>query len=90
MTPATAAALAPAAALVQVPAPAGPMPGTQRPRLGEMACTAACAREARRMVRCRMRAWGLERLAGDVELLVSEIVANAVQHTGNRTVMVGP
>jgi len=78
-----------AAAVAQPPAPARPLAGIRRPRPGELPCVAASARAARHMVRRKMLAWGLEPLTGDAELLVSELVANAVRHTGNRTIVVG-
>ncbi|MET9956022.1 ATP-binding protein [Streptomyces sp. NPDC006339] len=41
---------------------------------------------ARHGVACTLRAWGLEHLADTAELLVSELVTNAVTHTGSRTI----
>ncbi len=38
------------------------------------------AATARRLVRVALCAWGLEELADDAALIVSELVANAVQH----------
>ena len=40
------------------------------------------ARQARAVVRQALAAWGIEDLAGDSELLASEIVANAAEHGG--------
>lgn len=38
---------------------------------------------ARTMVTAALRRWGLERLAGDAEMAISELVTNAVQATGS-------
>ncbi|MBT2508952.1 SpoIIE family protein phosphatase [Streptomyces sp. ISL-98] len=39
---------------------------------------------ARRLVRGQLAAWGLEEAAESMELLVSEVVTNAVRHAGSR------
>ncbi|ACY95771.1 MULTISPECIES: ATP-binding protein [Thermomonospora] len=44
---------------------------------------------ARRFVTAQLRGWGLDQLAGDCELVVSELVTNAVIATGDRTVPAG-
>ncbi|RKN46669.1 ATP-binding protein [Streptomyces hoynatensis] len=51
-------------------------------------CTAESARRARRLVRTALIGWGLEGIAGDGELIVTELVANAVQHTWGHHVRV--
>jgi anti-sigma regulatory factor (Ser/Thr protein kinase) len=43
------------------------------------------AADARRLARAVLRLWGLPQLDDVVELLVSELVGNAVRHTGART-----
>ncbi|HEY5837046.1 ATP-binding protein [Streptomyces sp.] len=43
------------------------------------------ASTARRLARSVVRLWGLSHLSDTVELLVSELVGNAVRHTGART-----
>ncbi len=43
------------------------------------------ASAARRLTRARLRLWGLPCLAEVCELLVSELVGNAVRHTGAQT-----
>lgn len=39
-------------------------------------------RKARRVLAGQLAAWGLTRLADDVELVISELVMNAVEHAG--------
>ncbi|MBT2383410.1 SpoIIE family protein phosphatase [Streptomyces sp. ISL-11] len=46
----------------------------------------AAAGRARRLVRDRLLEWGLAEAAGTTELLVSELVTNAVRHTVSRRV----
>ncbi|QIY54589.1 ATP-binding protein [Streptomyces sp. RPA4-5] len=41
---------------------------------------------ARRLVRCALAAWGLEELADDGALVVSELVTNPVQHARSRVI----
>ncbi|WP_328388471.1 ATP-binding protein [Streptomyces sp. NBC_00400] len=41
---------------------------------------------ARRLVRCALTAWGLEELADDGALVVSELVTNAVQHARSEVI----
>ncbi|MFD8967029.1 ATP-binding protein [Streptomyces sp. NPDC059568] len=45
-------------------------------------CEDASARRARRLVRTALNTWGLGNLVDTGELIVSELVANAVQHSG--------
>ena len=47
-----------------------------------LAATPAAAGCARQLVRLTLSRWGLAALAGDAELVVSELVTNAVQATG--------
>jgi anti-sigma regulatory factor (Ser/Thr protein kinase) len=57
------------------------------PSAGEVHLTsrAESASIARRLSLSVVRQWGLPHLADTVELLVSELVGNAVRHTGART-----
>jgi hypothetical protein len=41
----------------------------------------ASVRMARRFVTCTLQAWGMDRLLGDAELLISELATNALQNT---------
>ncbi|MFE1171745.1 ATP-binding protein [Streptomyces sp. NPDC058773] len=41
---------------------------------------------ARRLVRTALAAWGMEELAGDGALVVSELVTNAVQHARSEAI----
>ncbi|WP_237404782.1 ATP-binding protein [Actinacidiphila reveromycinica] len=43
---------------------------------------------ARRLVRIALCAWGLEPLADDAEIVVTELVSNAVEHAGGQPVRV--
>lgn len=43
---------------------------------------------ARRLVRAALTVWGLDELADDGALIVSELVSNAVQHARSRTIRV--
>ncbi|WP_050501980.1 ATP-binding protein [Streptomyces monomycini] len=52
------------------------------PRTPESAAT------ARRLVRIALSAWGLEELADDGALIVSELVSNAVHHARSRCIRV--
>ncbi|MEU6962438.1 ATP-binding protein [Streptomyces chrestomyceticus] len=52
------------------------------PRASESAAT------ARRLVRDALCAWGLEELADDGALIVSELVCNAVQHARSRCIRI--
>ncbi len=54
---------------------------------GEVRLTsrAESARTARRLSLALLRQWGIPQLNDTVELLVSELVGNAVRHTGART-----
>lgn len=60
---------------------------TGDPSAGEVHLTARpeSAAPARRLALSVIRRWGLAPLADTVELLVSELVGNAVRHTGART-----
>ncbi|WP_435238216.1 ATP-binding protein [Streptomyces sp. YPW6] len=49
---------------------------------------AASAETARRLVRTALAAWGLEPVAEDGALVVTELVANAVNHTRGRCIRV--
>jgi anti-sigma regulatory factor (Ser/Thr protein kinase) len=51
-------------------------------------CKAESARTARMLVRTALAAWGLDAITGDSELVVSELVANTVQHTSCRHIRV--
>jgi anti-sigma regulatory factor (Ser/Thr protein kinase) len=57
------------------------------PSVGEVHLTSRpeSASMARRLSRSVVRVWGLPQLSDTVELLVSELVGNAVRHTGART-----
>lgn len=57
------------------------------PSAGEVHLTSRpeSASTARRLSLSVVRLWGLPQLADTVELLVSELVGNAVRHTGART-----
>jgi anti-sigma regulatory factor (Ser/Thr protein kinase) len=57
------------------------------PAAGEVRLTSRpeMAAQARRLSLSVVRMWGLPHLADTVELLVSELVGNAVRHTGART-----
>ena len=46
----------------------------------ELAPDLTSARQARATVRQALTTWGMTRLAGDAELLASELVANAAEH----------
>jgi anti-sigma regulatory factor (Ser/Thr protein kinase) len=46
----------------------------------ELAADLTSARQARAAVRQALTTWGMTRLAGDAELLASELVANAAEH----------
>ncbi|WP_030673555.1 anti-sigma regulatory factor [Streptomyces rimosus] len=50
--------------------------------------TPESAAAARRLVRDALSAWGLEELAEDGALIISELVSNAVQHARSRSVRV--
>ncbi|GGX14407.1 ATP-binding protein [Streptomyces lomondensis] len=51
-------------------------------------CKPESAGTARRLVRVALGAWGLNDLADDGELIVSELVSNAVQHARCRYIRV--
>ncbi|MFD0315511.1 ATP-binding protein [Streptomyces flavalbus] len=51
-------------------------------------CEEASASAARRLVRTALTAWGLDGLADDGCLIVSELVTNSLEHTACRNVRV--
>ncbi|WP_405936238.1 ATP-binding protein [Streptomyces sp. NBC_00726] len=51
-------------------------------------CAKKSALTARRLVLTALTVWGQDRLIDDAELIVSEMVANAVQHTRSRLILV--
>jgi anti-sigma regulatory factor (Ser/Thr protein kinase) len=51
-------------------------------------CTAESAETARGLVRIALAVWGLETLADDAALVVTELVANAARHTSSRLIRV--
>lgn len=51
-------------------------------------CEAESAETARRLVRTALAAWGLEHVAEDGALVVTELVANAVNHTPGHCIRV--
>lgn len=53
-----------------------------------MPCVAESAETARRLVRTALAAWDLEHLVDDGALVVTELVANAFQHTQCRLIRV--
>ncbi|WNI17245.1 ATP-binding protein [Actinacidiphila sp. ITFR-21] len=65
------------------PSPAGHPAYTQ-----PLPCAAPSAAEARRLVRTALGVWGLDALADEAELVVSELVGNAVRHTRCRLIQV--
>ncbi|MFD8965050.1 ATP-binding protein [Streptomyces sp. NPDC059568] len=66
-----------------IPHPAG------RPGYSEtLPCEPRSAAVARRLVRTALGAWGHEGLADDGALIVTELVANATEHSGSRLIRV--
>ncbi|MDB1086174.1 ATP-binding protein [Streptomyces sp. ACA25] len=62
---------------------------TERPRYSRTLPRAAkSARGARTLVRTALTAWGLDGIAGDGELVVTELVANTVEHARGHHVRV--
>ncbi|MCC9311285.1 ATP-binding protein [Kitasatospora sp. RB6PN24] len=53
-----------------------------------MPCRLETVRDARRLVDGTLRDWGLRELTDSVRLLVSELVTNAVRHTGCTRIVV--
>jgi anti-sigma regulatory factor (Ser/Thr protein kinase) len=53
-----------------------------------MPCAAESAGPARSLVRTALCAWGAEHLANDGALIVTELVANAAQHTSGHVIRV--
>lgn len=51
-------------------------------------CTAQSAATARRLVRTALAVWGIEHGADAATLIVSELVANAVDHTDCRVIRI--
>lgn len=66
---------------------ANPLVLLGNPSLDEVRLTSRpeSASTARRLTLAVLRLWALPQLAEDCELLVSELVGNAVRHTGART-----
>jgi anti-sigma regulatory factor (Ser/Thr protein kinase) len=52
----------------------------------ELPADPGSARQARRAARRAMEAWGMADLSGDTELLASELVTNAVEHSGGQSI----
>jgi len=52
----------------------------------DLATEPAPARQARAAVRQALAAWGMHDPSGDAELLASELVANAAEHTGSQQI----
>ena len=52
----------------------------------DLATDPASARQARVSVRQALAAWGIDDPSGDAELLASELVANAAEHTGSHQI----
>jgi serine/threonine-protein kinase RsbW len=69
--------------LTPTPSPTGRPSYTQT-----MPCAAPSAAGARRFVRTALGVWGLDILADGAELIVSELVGNAVRHTRCRLIRV--
>ncbi|MCI2238496.1 SpoIIE family protein phosphatase [Paenibacillus sp. TRM 82003] len=65
---------------------AGPAPGSRESQLALPGDTRAVA-AAREHLRVTLDAWGLVRVADEAELVVSELVTNAVLHTGSGTAL---
>ena len=51
-----------------------------------LAAGLASARHARAAIRQALAAWGMDDPSGDAELLASELVANAAEHTGSQQI----
>lgn len=51
-------------------------------------CAAESAAEARKLVRVVLAAWGMDALADDGALVVTELVSNAARHAGSRRIRV--
>ncbi|MGC5565355.1 ATP-binding protein [Streptomyces sp. FR-108] len=51
-------------------------------------CLPSSALSARRLVRIALTNWRLQQLVDDAELVVSELVSNAVRHTSSRVIRV--
>jgi anti-sigma regulatory factor (Ser/Thr protein kinase) len=70
-----------------IPASAGqPGPGEPGVVRADLATEPASARQARAAVRQALAAWGMDDPSGDAELLASELVANAAEHTGSQQI----
>src|SRR5262249_44058522 len=64
-------------------------PGTGEPGgvfRADLATDPGSARQARVSVRQALAAWGMDDPSGDAELLASELVANAAEHTSNHQI----
>jgi anti-sigma regulatory factor (Ser/Thr protein kinase) len=68
-------------------ATAGPPPGTRRVRRPLRRADLAAVAEARALLRERLTAWGAPQLRDSAELLLSEVVTNALVHTGGGAVL---
>src|SRR3954469_25905591 len=51
-------------------------------------CIPATAAPARRLARTACATWGVEQVAEQAELVISELVSNAVRHTNSRSIRV--
>jgi anti-sigma regulatory factor (Ser/Thr protein kinase) len=59
----------------------GRVPGTDRDTMrAELPADLTSARHARAAIRQALAAWHMDHMAGDAELLASELVANAAEH----------
>jgi anti-sigma regulatory factor (Ser/Thr protein kinase) len=68
-----------------IPTSAG-QPGHGGVFRADLATDPASARQARVSVRQALAAWGMDDPSGDAELLASELVANAAEHTGSHQI----
>jgi hypothetical protein len=70
---------------MRTPTSAG-QPGPGGVFRADLATDPASARQARVSVRQALAAWGMDDPSGDAELLASELVANAAEHTGSHQI----
>jgi hypothetical protein len=63
-------------------------PGPREPGVfrADLAAVPAPARQARAAIRHALAAWGIDDPCGDAELLASELVANAAEHTPSQQI----